>query len=308
MKKILHTRTLPRNVRPILAGLAAGLCFIWVQSAFAFTSQHIVKEVKTCERAIQAQEQRAGIPQGLLNAISHAESGRWAPQNQATIAWPWTVTTGGKGHFLPNRADAVAFVKALQADGVENIDVGCLQINLKYHPSAFSSIEQAFDPNLNAAYAADFLRQRFSVSKSWMKAVGDYHSTTPKLNKKYRNKVAKIWNATPKSQNTVVVAAKVSQTQPHVAAFSSSLMQRFNESFMARKSSGPIRGPGLAIANRINALRPGASQYRLKGQAQATRFAKSRQSQLSTWRQTNDTMLTLAPTLMPTIPKSISVQ
>ncbi|PCI41972.1 MAG: hypothetical protein COB46_01980 [Rhodospirillaceae bacterium] len=301
MKKILHIRAWPQNVRPILAGLAAGLCFIWVQSAFAASPQPLEREAKTCERAIKAQERRAGIPQGLLNAISHAESGRWASEHRATIAWPWTVTTGGKGHFLPNRADAVAFVKSLQADGVKNIDVGCLQINLKYHPDAFVSISHAFDPNANAAYAADFLRQRFAISKSWIKAVGDYHSTTPKLNKAYRDKVAKIWHAAPKKQDTVMAQAKSS-----VVAFNPSLTQRFNQSFLARKTAGGIRGSGLAIANRIKAQRPGASRDRLKGQAQTTSFAKNRQAQLMAWRQTNG--LKPVQSLMPTIPKSITVQ
>ena len=50
-------------------------------------------------------------------------------------------------------------VRKLQRRGVRNIDVGCMQVNLRYHPKAFKSLGQAFDPRANAAYAAGFLRK-----------------------------------------------------------------------------------------------------------------------------------------------------
>lgn len=313
MENTSNTRAFKRNLRPILAGLAAGVCFLVVQSAFAASLQHLEKEAKTCERAIQYQERRTNIPKGLLNAISFAESGRWNASKQAIFAWPWTVTTGGKGHFLPNRADAVAFVKSLQADGVQNIDVGCLQINLKYHPDAFVSIEHAFDPNANSAYAADFLTKRFQVSGSWLKAAGDYHSTTPALNKSYREKVAKIWHSTPiiTVSNTSKSLGTVSSPRAASAGVPTSGLyilrtKRLNEAFQARKSNRQ----GLAIANRAKALRPGAQSFRPKGQQQATAFQQNRQSQLMAWRQLNGHQPTqpFQPSLMPTIPASITVQ
>ncbi|MFC1674223.1 murein transglycosylase, partial [Pseudomonadota bacterium] len=177
MEQITTYQAFRRHARPILAGLSLGLCLLLAQNAFAAPAQSLEKEAQTCAKAIAYQERGQAIPKGLLHAISMAESGRWNADNEAIVAWPWTVTTGGQGHFLPNRADAVAFVKSLQADGVENIDVGCMQINLKYHPDAFVSIEHAFDPNANAAYAATFLKERFGVNRSWMQAAGDYHST-----------------------------------------------------------------------------------------------------------------------------------
>jgi len=147
MEQISTLRAFKRHTRPIVAGVVLGLAFIWAQNALASPLQPIGNEAKTmskdaqtCARAIAQQERRHAIPTGLLHAISHAESGRWDAQNGAIVAWPWTVTTEGKGHFLPNRVDAQAFVQSLQADGVKNIDVGCMQINLKYHPDAFPSL------------------------------------------------------------------------------------------------------------------------------------------------------------------------
>lgn len=285
MEKISTLRAFKRHARPILAGVTAGLCLLWVQSALASPNQALEKEAKTCDRAIQAQERRLTIPAGLLSAISHAESGRWNASDAAIVAWPWTVTTGGKGHFLPNRADAVAYVKSLQADGVENIDIGCMQINLKYHPDAFVSIEHGFDPHTNAAYAAEFLSKRFKVSGSWIKAAGDYHSTTPNLNRAYRDKVAKLWKDVPKP------AAKpstfIAGTPPHLVPLDIDRTKRFNLAFRKRTSSGAVARPGEAIANRLNALKPGASLSRTAGQNTAEAFAAKRQAQIMAWRQTN---------------------
>jgi len=291
MEHITTLHTFKRHARPILAGLTLGLCLIWVQNALAAPNQALEKEAKTCDRAIQAQERRLKIPTGLLSAISRAESGRWNADDAAIVAWPWTVTTGGKGHFLPNRADAVAFVKSLQADGVENIDIGCMQINLKYHPDAFVSIEHGFDPHANAAYAAQFLSERFQVSKSWIKAAGDYHSTTPGLNKAYRQKVTRLWKDTagPKTKSTTLVAG----TPTHLVPLDMDRTQRFNKAFRARGAKGGFAQPGQAIANRVNALKPGAHLGLSGGQPSADSFAAKRRSQIMAWRQSNG----LAPPL-----------
>ena len=38
------------------------------------------------------------------------------------------------------------------------MDVGCMQVNLYHHAHAFSSLDNAFDPQSNVDYAARFLR------------------------------------------------------------------------------------------------------------------------------------------------------
>ena len=43
----------------------------------------------------------------------------------------------GKDRFFSSKAAAITAVRKLQADGVRNIDVGCMQVNLKYHPKVF---------------------------------------------------------------------------------------------------------------------------------------------------------------------------
>ncbi len=139
---------------------------------------------------LTAQAERShGLPAHLLTALSKIESGRWHAASGEVIAWPWTVTAGGEGRFLPTKKAAIAEVERLRARGVRNIDVGCMQVNLRYHPRAFKSLEEAFDPARNVAYATRFLVALKARWGSWTRAMGNYHSNTPTLSGRYRLKV-----------------------------------------------------------------------------------------------------------------------
>ena len=132
-----------------------------------------------CRSAVAAAERGSGIPAHLLAAISRVESGRRDPVTGAVHPWPWTVNAEGQGFFYDTKAEAVAAVRAMQARGVRSIDVGCVQINLMHHPDAFPSLELAFDPQANAAYAAQFLKELYAQTGDWNKAAAMYHSATP---------------------------------------------------------------------------------------------------------------------------------
>ncbi len=144
------------------------------------------------DHAARAQSER-DLPPFLLHAIAKVESGRWNQHEEAVFAWPWTVTAEGKGRFLPDKAAAIAEVRALQARGLRNIDVGCMQVNLKYHPDAFADLEDAFDPSRNVDYAAGFLHSLRQEARSWTKAIALYHSATPVYSAPYRLKVFRAW-------------------------------------------------------------------------------------------------------------------
>lgn len=156
--------------------------------------QPIEKTQNICAEAVRKAERKNAIPTHLLSAISLAESGRWNAEKQANIAWPWTVTSGGEGQFFKSKAEALAEVEFLRTDGVTNIDVGCMQINLFHHGHAFETVEDAFDPAANAAYGAGYLKKMHAKTNNWLVAAGAYHSTTPGLSAKYRVKVARFWN------------------------------------------------------------------------------------------------------------------
>ena len=152
-----------------------------------------VSPFSLCETAIARAEGARGVPDGLLPALARVESGR-PDASGAARPWPWTIDVEGQGRFFATKAEAVAAVHALQALGVQSIDVGCLQVNLMYHPSAFASLDQAFDPTANAAYAARFLVALHARDNDWAHAIASYHSETPKLGAAYRTRVLAIWN------------------------------------------------------------------------------------------------------------------
>ncbi|MGF1592749.1 MAG: transglycosylase SLT domain-containing protein [Kiloniellaceae bacterium] len=146
-----------------------------------------------CREAAGWAEQARDLPPHLLTAIALTESGRWHGDRSETLAWPWTVMAEGEGRFLPSKAAAIETVRALQARGIRNIDVGCMQVNLHYHPEAFESLETAFDPAANVAYAAGFLVELRQEARSWTRAVGQYHSRQTIRGNGYRAKVFKAW-------------------------------------------------------------------------------------------------------------------
>jgi Transglycosylase SLT domain len=146
-----------------------------------------------CRMAVSTAEQGSGIPPHLLAAIGRVESGRRDPVSGAWHPWPWTVNAEGQGFFYDSKAEAIAAVRAMQAQGMRSIDVGCMQINLMHHPDAFPNLDLAFDPQVNAAYAARFLKELFARSGDWTKAAALYHSATPEIGADYQRKVLAVW-------------------------------------------------------------------------------------------------------------------
>src|SRR4051794_17124580 len=165
-----------------------------------------------CRAAIAQAERERGLPPRLLAAIGRVESGRRDPQTGTLHPWPWAINAEGRGSFFPDKAAAIAAVRALQAEGVRSIDVGCLQINLRHHPQAFASLDEAFDPLANARYGARFLTELQATRGDWMQAAGGYHSQTPGFAEPYRARVAAAWLAEqgmPVPPPTALAAAAV---------------------------------------------------------------------------------------------------
>jgi Transglycosylase SLT domain len=180
-----------------MRGIATALVLAWSSTAAA-VEMPVQSTTSDCIAAVAAAERSADIPSGLLEAIGQIESGRASSIDGTVQPWPWTINAGGAGYFFATKMEAVAAAAAWQARGVASIDVGCMQVNLAYHPTAFASLENAFDPVANAAYAAAFLRQLFTQTGSWPAAVAAYHSQTLQVGAAYQSKVLAVW--TPSEQ------------------------------------------------------------------------------------------------------------
>ncbi|MFW5834145.1 MAG: lytic transglycosylase domain-containing protein [Pseudomonadota bacterium] len=172
--------------RPLALALLLGL-------AAAFSA--VDAAASPCDDAIRRVERETELPAGLLRAIGLVESGRTTDAGYAP--WPWTVNSPEGGTYLDSRSAALARIEALQGRGHRNIDVGCMQINLRFHPDAFATLEQALDPLANVRYAASFLQALKHETGTWQGAIGRYHSATPDLARAYRERVAGRWDRTP---------------------------------------------------------------------------------------------------------------
>lgn len=146
-----------------------------------------------CELAALRVEATQKLPRALLASVALAESGRYVRATGKTHSWPWTINAEGRAYYLPTKQAAVRKARELLDQGIRSMDIGCMQVNLRYHPDAFASLEDAFDPLTNMGYAALFLTRLSNQAGSWPKAIGRYHSESPALNRPYFAKVIRIW-------------------------------------------------------------------------------------------------------------------
>ena len=177
-----------------------------------------------CLEAASAAERNWTLPPDLLHAIGRAESGRYDRTTNHVLPWPWTVNANGSSFWFASQAEAVSFVRVLQSRGVRLIDVGCFQVDLFYHPAAFSSLEQAFDPSANADYAARFLTQLRGRTGNWPTAISGYHSAVAQEGETYRQKVMSLWSLgglrADSYTSPSVLLSPPSNTDPHVVMMS----------------------------------------------------------------------------------------
>jgi hypothetical protein len=143
-----------------------------------------------CERAAARAARITGVPLDVLRTISLVETGRRS--NRSLKPWPWTVNLEGKGYWFDTRAEAVAFSESALRKGARSFDVGCFQLNYRWHGQAFGSVREMFDPSANALYAARFLQDLYREKGNWAEAAGAYHSRTPKFSARYMARFTRI--------------------------------------------------------------------------------------------------------------------
>ena len=82
----------------------------------------------------------------------------------------------GRSVHSATLAEALSRFVAAKARGARLIDIGCMQINERYHGARFPSTEAIFDPRRNVDYAAAFLKALKTEEGSWTLAVARYNA------------------------------------------------------------------------------------------------------------------------------------
>lgn len=144
----------------------------------------------TCDVAALAAAEEYGVPPQIMLAITRVETGR--REGGQLLPWPWAVNQAGTPHWFDSPEEAEEFVQAAIDTGLSNIDIGCFQLNLRWHGEKFISVQDMFDPQLNANYAARFLAENHSQKGNWVDAVAAYHSQNPVYAEAYVEKVEEV--------------------------------------------------------------------------------------------------------------------
>jgi hypothetical protein len=214
----------------LVLGLLAGLARANPDARMA------VSPGEQCRGAIAAAERDHAIPPQLLAAIGRVESGRRDPTSGAWSPWPWTINAEGQGAWFDTKAAAISAVQGLRARGVRSIDVGCMQVNLMHHPNAFASLDLAFEPGVNADYAARFLLSLHDQTGDWTKATADYHSANPPEGGPYAAKVMAVW---PEEQR------RAGSSPPFGPGWNAGLNRQFTGSFPVHQPPRMVPLPGV---------------------------------------------------------------
>ena len=123
-----------------------------------------------CEPSVVRASQAHGVPLAVLYAVGLTETG------QKGRLQPFALNVDGKAFFPHSLAEAVASVAKFKAGGAKFIDIGCMQINERFHGSKFSSLTDMFDTSRNVDYAARFLKELRSREATWTMAVARYNA------------------------------------------------------------------------------------------------------------------------------------
>ncbi len=164
-----------------------------------------------CDQSIEQVAASSTVPRDIIYKVARLESGRNVGGRH--VSWPWSLNNGGEGHFFNDRSTALSKLSNYRAQGKTNIDVGCMQLNIRWHAEFFNSEEQMMNPLDNVRYAARYLEQLYKETGSWETAVKFYHSRNAKFNTVYFAKYKKI---KPPNTSQMLSSSRPSQTMPLV--------------------------------------------------------------------------------------------
>ena len=187
-------------VRRVLNTLSvAAICLLAGQEAAAGAPD--------CKAIARAAEERHGLPDGILQSISTVEASR-IQSDGSYRAWPWTLNDNGKGLFFDDPEQVLDYLDTHMTNPDTSIDIGCMQINTKWHGASFETLDEMLDPASNIAYAAGFLTDLYYAHGSWNDAIRHYHSSDQRKNDPYLNRVLAIWTKRhPNAQDAEIQAA-----------------------------------------------------------------------------------------------------
>lgn len=170
------------NTRNVLAALAVAASAAALPGVAQAQSQQAID----CPGLIARTEAARNIPRGLLMAIAVTESALNGQPN------PFAMNIAGRAYHASGFQDMANVIAANWQRGVRSIDVGCMQVNLKYHGSKFARLTDLLDPATNVNYGASYLITLATDAGSWKDAVMSYHNKNNPTRRSWYG--CKVWN------------------------------------------------------------------------------------------------------------------
>lgn len=145
---------------------------------------------RLCDMAAADAAAEFDVPVDILLAITRVETGRG--HGGGLHPWPWAINQGGAGGWFDTSELAITAAEEVLASGRDNVDIGCFQLNYRWHGEAFPSVTAMFDPVDNARYAAGFLADLYADKGEWPAAIAAYHSRTPEHANRYLARIETV--------------------------------------------------------------------------------------------------------------------
>jgi hypothetical protein len=123
-----------------------------------------------CEREMTRAALAENIPLGVLYSVGLTET------SQHGRLQPFALNIDGVGMVATSLPEALALFRKAREKGAKLIDIGCMQINHRWHAAHFDSLEAMFDVRRNVSYAAHFLKELRAREPSWTLAVARYNA------------------------------------------------------------------------------------------------------------------------------------
>ena len=128
------------------------------------------------------------IPPSVLYTLALVESGRTL-SSKVFRPWPWTLTVNAKPYFFENRDQATTkLLEVLSGPEPDQLGVGLMQVEWRFHKGRFASASDALDPYLNLKIGASIFKQYWDETGNLWEAIGRYHSKTPKFAQSYKDR------------------------------------------------------------------------------------------------------------------------
>jgi hypothetical protein len=121
------------------------------------------------------------VPLDILYSVGLTETGHKG------VLGPYDLNVDGRAVHSETLTQALQAYARADQSGAKLIDIGCMQINHRFHAAHFRSLEDMFDPERNVRYAAEFLKTLHAQEGSWTLAVARYNAgpDNPKAQRAY---------------------------------------------------------------------------------------------------------------------------